>query len=238
MPARLVPDAADLGEIPIKRFYLPFRLEDTCEGCGGIATSDLDTDGSYLSYPPLGQPFRHWVYCETCKREKVVGLHITFSITTCEPPADTDPEDEDEDDRVTYVVLTANQPRGRFTLPKLKTTNWDKARDFYESIKLTAGMRKRIVAVASDGKKTIVRGTAHVEYEEEEAASDAADEPMLADTANAGDAYIERNGMAFARPCFVCGAGALQPCRGLTSGREVYALHAARGLDLTEEPSP
>ena len=46
----------------------------------------------------------------------------------------------------------ANQPLGRFNLPKLKTTDWDKARDFYEGIRLTPGMRKRIVAVTLDGK--------------------------------------------------------------------------------------
>jgi len=167
MPPRLVPDPTHLREIPIKRFYLPFRIEDTCAVCGGVASADLDTDGSYLSYPSLGQPIRSWVYCPTCKREQVVGLHLTFSIATCEPPAETDAEDDDEDDLVTYLVLTANQPLGRFNLPKLKTPDWDKARDFYEGIRLTPGMRKRIVAVTLDGKKNIVRGTSYVAEDEE-----------------------------------------------------------------------
>jgi len=49
---------------------------------------------------------------------------------------------------------------------------------------------------------------------------------------------MRRNGASFARPCPVCGAGALHRCRDLL-GIEVYPVHAGRGLDFSlEEPSP
>ena len=61
---------------------------------------------------------------------------------------------------------------------------------------------------------------------------------LLTAHANPHVAYMRRNGASFARPCPVCGAGALHRCGDLL-GIEVYPVHAGRGLDFSlEEPSP
>jgi len=142
--ARLVPDASNLNEIPIKRFYLPFVLEDNCKVCGTVCCSDLDTDGSYLSYPSIGTPTRAWVYCEVCKKEQVVGLLLNFSITTCEPP----PE------RVVYFVQRTASNKGAFKTV-LDTEKWEEALAAYTDLKIKGSGTKRILRAEGDDEKVM-----------------------------------------------------------------------------------
>ena len=142
--ARLVPDASNLNEIPVKRFYLPFVLEDNCKVCGTVCRSDLDTDGSYLSYPSIGTPTRAWVYCEVCKKEQVVGLLLNFSITTCEPP----PE------RVVYFVQRTASNKGAFKTV-LDTEKWEEALAAYTDLKIKGSGTKRILRAEGDDEKVM-----------------------------------------------------------------------------------
>ena len=142
--ARLVPDASNLNEIPVKRFYLPFVLEDNCTVCGTVCRSDLDTDGSYLSYPSIGTPTRAWVYCEVCKKEQVVGLLLNFSITTCEPP----PE------RVVYFVQRTASNKGAFKTV-LDTEKWEEALAAYTDLKIKGSGTKRILRAEGDDEKVM-----------------------------------------------------------------------------------
>ena len=144
--ARLVPDPSSLNEIPIKRFYLPFVIEDNCKVCGTVCRSDLDTDGSYLSYPSIGTPTLTYVYCEVCKKEQPVGLLLTFSITTCEPP----PE------RIVYYVQRAASSKGAFK-PVLDTENWEEAFAAYTDLKLKGSGMKRILRTQGDDEKTVTQ---------------------------------------------------------------------------------
>jgi hypothetical protein len=142
--AHLVPDPSNLNEIPIKRFYLPFVLEDNCKVCGTVCRSDLDTDGSYLSYPSIGTPTRAWVYCEVCKKEQTVGLLLTFSITTCEPP----PE------RIVYFVQRAASSKGAFKTV-LDTEKWEDALAAYTDLKIKGSGTKRILRAEGDDEKVM-----------------------------------------------------------------------------------
>jgi hypothetical protein len=142
--ARLVPDPSNLNEIPIKRFYLPFVLEDNCKVCGTVCRSDLGTDGSYLSYPSIGTPTRAWVYCEVCKKEQVVGLLLSFSITTCEPP----PE------RVVYFVQRTVSNKGAF-MTVLDTEKWEEALAAYTDLKIKGSGTKRILRAEGDDEKVM-----------------------------------------------------------------------------------
>lgn len=144
--ARLVPDPSDLNEIPIKRFYLPFVLEDNCKVCGTVCRSDLNVDGSYLSYPSIGTPTRAWVYCEVCKKEQVVGLLLNFSIATCEPP----PE------RVVYFVQRAASSKGKFKTV-LDTENWEDAVAAYTDLSLKGSGMRRILRAQGDDEKTVTQ---------------------------------------------------------------------------------
>lgn len=144
--ARLVPDPSDLTEIPIKRFYLPFVIEDNCKVCGSVAKGDLNIDGGYLSYPAIGTPTRSYVYCETCKKEQVVGLLLTFSITTCEPPPEP----------IVYFVQRAPSSKGAFKTV-LDTENWEEAFAEYTTLKLKGSAMKRILRSQGDDEKTVTQ---------------------------------------------------------------------------------
>ena len=78
---RIEPDPSDLTEIPIKRFYLPFVVTDTCPKCGAEASSDLTRDGEYLSYPSLTKPEEIYLSCGTCGRQWSVRVRLSFSFT-------------------------------------------------------------------------------------------------------------------------------------------------------------
>ena len=77
---RIEPDPSALTEIPIKRFYLPFVVSDTCPKCGAKASADLMRDGEYLSYPSLKKPEAVYLSCETCGKEWTVHLRLSFSL--------------------------------------------------------------------------------------------------------------------------------------------------------------
>jgi hypothetical protein len=91
---KITPDPADLTELSIKRFYLPFVVSDACAKCGKQAEADLDRDGSYLSYPSLVKPERVYLYCEACEREWCVCIRVTFSLALV--PDDADPDADEE----------------------------------------------------------------------------------------------------------------------------------------------
>ena len=144
--ARLVPDPSDLNEIPIKRFYLPFVLEDNCKVCGDVATCDLNLDGGSLSYPAIGTPTLHYVYCERCKKEQPVGLLLTFSIATCETP----PE------RIIYFVQRTASSKGAFKTV-FDTYNWEEAFAEYTALTLKGSGMKRIIRSQGDDEKTVTQ---------------------------------------------------------------------------------
>ena len=93
---KITPDPADLTELDIKRFYLPFVVSDACPKCGKEAAAELDRDGSYLSYPSLVKPERVYLYCEACKREWCVCLRVSFSLALV-PPGEEDETDASEE---------------------------------------------------------------------------------------------------------------------------------------------
>lgn len=152
MLARLVPDPANLGEIPIKRFYLPFVLEIPCETCGGVAKNELDRDGGYLSYPPVGVPFRAYAYCETCKEERVAGLILNFTLATCEPPPEPPREEEEEEEGVSYLVEGAKTAKSKYLLKATLPTH-DAAWDAFRALKTE---RKRLVRLDAEGGREVV----------------------------------------------------------------------------------
>lgn len=54
--------------LDIKRLNLPFVITSTCPRCGGEVKVDLSTH-PYLSYPLVGEPFKHTLY-HACVDEK------------------------------------------------------------------------------------------------------------------------------------------------------------------------
>jgi hypothetical protein len=92
---QITPDPADLTELSIKRFYLPFIVSDTCPKCSQVAEADLNRDGSYLSYPSLTKPERVYLYCESCKKDWCVCIRVTFSLALV--PDETDASEDGEE---------------------------------------------------------------------------------------------------------------------------------------------
>lgn len=146
MPYRLVPDPTDLRVVPVKRFYLPFVIEADCKVCGDVVTCDLNTDGGYLSYPALGTPTLHYVYCERCKREQPVGLLLNFSIQMCEPP----PE------RIVYFVQKSASNKGVFKTT-VSTEDWEEAWAAYCELKPMGSGLKRILRAQGDDEATVTQ---------------------------------------------------------------------------------
>lgn len=81
-------------DLEIKRFYVPgFVLKTKCPKCGGDFERDYGED--YLSYPPVGKPFKETLYCcadvddgGTCEHEWEVTLRldVRLSVPTSSTP--------------------------------------------------------------------------------------------------------------------------------------------------------
>ena len=69
------------NELPIKRFYLPFRLVDTCPKCSREVVRNFDTDGGYLSYPTVNKPETVSLWCDDCGVEWLVAIRLDFRLT-------------------------------------------------------------------------------------------------------------------------------------------------------------
>ena len=52
-------------DIEVKRFYVPFTVEDDCPSCGATVTACSPTE--YLSYPVANEPFEVTFYCGACE---------------------------------------------------------------------------------------------------------------------------------------------------------------------------
>ena len=67
-------------EIPVKRLYLPYILEDKCPECGFVVTLDLSEE--YLSYPLTGKNPIDWG-CEKCDHEWTAFFDLAIEIRSC-----------------------------------------------------------------------------------------------------------------------------------------------------------
>jgi hypothetical protein len=68
-------------KLAVKRFYLPFRLVDTCPKCSRTVERNFDTDGGYLSYPVLNKPETVSLWCDDCGVGWLVALRLDFRLT-------------------------------------------------------------------------------------------------------------------------------------------------------------
>lgn len=67
------------GGVEEKRFYMPgIALFDECPKCQAHTTRDFGDE--YLSYPLVGDPFEHTMYCPKCEHEWEVRLILRVSL--------------------------------------------------------------------------------------------------------------------------------------------------------------
>jgi len=62
-----------------KRQRAAVVLELQCK-CGEVSTIDY-TGGSYFSYPTMGTPFKHEMWCQHCEEETSVMLTLNVQVT-------------------------------------------------------------------------------------------------------------------------------------------------------------
>lgn len=71
-------DAKGTGEIEVKRFYIPIKVEIPCAHCGAKLEKDFGQE--YLSYPVLNTPEEVGIYCEECEEESAFDVTLRLSL--------------------------------------------------------------------------------------------------------------------------------------------------------------
>lgn len=68
--------------VNVKRFYIPFEISWTCSNCNEESSEDLNEQ--YLSYPDVGVPIDHNLYCFHCDHEEEIKIQLDFDLKIVE----------------------------------------------------------------------------------------------------------------------------------------------------------
>ena len=80
MVAKISKEVIDSSyRIEEKRFYVPYKITDTCPKCKTVIKKSL-WKYNYLSYPPLEVPFDEYLYCSECDTEWKIEVLLKISL--------------------------------------------------------------------------------------------------------------------------------------------------------------